>query len=95
MSGFDWEDDEDELGEEESTDMGEESPRVQSVANSAQPTHVHRNRSSGDNRSNAGKGQTRRVRLKPMPASMQAKWPDVVSLVMTLNSGKQIVFVKG
>ena len=98
-----WEDDEFFDGDEE-TDLGEETPVVQKPVVAAQASvapivtsspgsfvrPVHKQKPGGD----SGKGK-RTVRVRPMPPSMTQKWPDVVSCLLTLGSGKQVMFVKG
>ena len=68
--------------EEESTDMGDD------LTVSMQPQTTVRAATRGG-------GQTRRIRVKPMPSGMRQKWPNVVSCLLTLASGKQVMFVKG
>lgn len=41
-------------------------------------------------------GQPKRLlKVKPMPAGMRRKWPDVKSVLLTLDSGSQVIFVRG
>jgi hypothetical protein len=37
----------------------------------------------------------RQLKVKPMPTGMRAKWPDVKSVLLTLDSGSQVIFVRG
>lgn len=37
----------------------------------------------------------RRVRIKPMPASLVARWPKVTTMLITMNDGTQLLLVKG
>lgn len=36
----------------------------------------------------------RRLRIRPMPPSMQAKYPNTVSCILTQSDGRQIVLVR-
>ena len=37
---------------------------------------------------------SRRVRIKPIPKNLIEKWPDVVTCLITLSNGKQILMVR-
>jgi hypothetical protein len=97
MPKNDWEDDF--LDDEEYTDFGEEnSPEIpaQSAVLKFQPENPklpapdkHKTEIKAKNR------HSRRIRVKIMPVSMKSRWPDVVSCLLTLHSGKQVMFVKG
>lgn len=92
----DWEDDF--LDDEESTDFGEEnSPQIpaQSSVLKFQPEISKLNPDKRKLSENKKQKQPRRVRVKIMPVSMKSRWPDVVSCLLTLHSGKQVMFVKG
>lgn len=40
-------------------------------------------------------GQPKRAfKVKPMPAGMRRKWPDVKSVLLTLDTGSQVMFVR-
>jgi hypothetical protein len=81
---------------EEKTDLGEDEPT--SIPNQIPTYHIRPNGTSQsqrrheENKSQRPKG--RRVKVKPMPANMLQKWPDLTTVLFTLNSGKQILFVK-
>lgn len=101
--GNPWEEDffDDDYSGEESTDMGDEPPTP--VALKAlpenEPSRPYPARQVTVGRPNLqrqqnGKGR-RTVRVRPMPPGMSAKWPDISSCLITLNSGKQVLFVKG
>lgn len=92
----DWEDD-DMFDEEETTDMGDDLPKSTAVKSESRPdafpvTHS-RERARGKPEQQ-GKGK-RTVRVRPMSPGMIAKWPDIVSCLLTLQNGKQVMFVKG
>jgi hypothetical protein len=36
----------------------------------------------------------RRVRVKPMPASLTQRWPDVSTLLITMRDGTQVLLVR-
>jgi hypothetical protein len=38
--------------------------------------------------------KARRVRVKPMSAGMKLKWPEVATCLLTLDNGRQILFVR-
>jgi hypothetical protein len=40
------------------------------------------------------KSSIRRIRVKPMSAGMRVKWPEVASCLLTLDNGRQIMFVR-
>ena len=40
-------------------------------------------------------GRARRLKVKPMSATMRTRWPDVTSCLLTLTSGQQVIFVRG
>lgn len=53
---------------------------------------------SPNSQSSSSAAQTARkrsVRVKPMPASMAAKWPKISTVLLTMNDGQQILLVKG
>lgn len=39
-------------------------------------------------------GTKRAIKVKPMSATMRNKWPDVVSCILTMANGRQVVFVR-
>ncbi len=91
--GNQWEDDDDDyLGEEESTDMVD---LPVAVSKPSPSPIVERRRLNHQNNSPPVGKPKRSVRVRPMPAGMIQKWPDVVSCLLTLGSGKQVLFVKG
>ena len=96
-----WEDDDDmfsdDMFEEEKTDLGEE---VSSIPNQALTYQVsttapqsHRQNNGHQKQNHRPKG--RRVKVKPMPSVFLQKFPDLVSCLFTLSSGKQVLYVKG
>lgn len=96
-----WEDDDFFDGDEE-TDMGDEAfeesqnvKRSEPVLISSRETVSALNKTPQVNREDRPSVRKRKIRIKPMPSSMQNRWPDVVSCLLTLASGRQVMFVKG
>lgn len=100
-----WEDD-DFFDGDEDTDMGDEhitqavkpaeSKQVSSPIVETRVSRSERSETREPQRQHQGNNKSRRnVRVRPMPVSMQNKWPDVTSCLLTLASGKQVMFVKG
>lgn len=96
-----WEDDDFFDGDEE-TDMGDEAleesqnvKRSEPVLISSRETVSAPVKTTQVNREDRPLVRKRKIRIKPMPSSMQNRWPDVVSCLLTLASGRQVMFVKG
>jgi len=93
MMSEQWEDD-DFLDDEDDEDMEDEAPPP------PPPPAPSNHRPSGNrpkpgNTANAGNSKNpRRLRVKPMSPGMMGKWPDVTSCLLTLASGKQVMFVR-
>ncbi len=95
----DWDEDDELFSgmDEEETDMGEEAPATVQAPSpqSNQPKFmgVRSQQTPGTMQTKSKNG--RRVKVKPMPPAISSKWPDVVTMLLTTQSGKQVLFVKG
>ena len=58
------------------------------------PTLAARVETRPKRRSPPSPSSPRRMRVRPMPGSMRSRWPDVVSCILTLADGRQVVFVR-
>ncbi len=98
MSGWSADDDDDWSDEEETTDgMGDDEPAVPALAPATIRPRVQSNLTMGMGLNDGKprqKTEGRRVRVKPMPNGMRTKWPDLVSCLMTMANGKQVLLVK-
>ena len=92
----DWDEDDELFGDEEESDLGDEEPaKVQPIVEMKSSPYVTRTLPSISGRHEKPKNGARRVKVKPMPAGIKSKWPNVVSMLLTTDSGKQVLFVKG
>lgn len=104
MSGSGWENDDDFLDDGEGDDDYEDdaatavaapaaSTATASAPRPSTPAATQRPR-NGQTRFPNGQ-PARQVKVKPMPTGMRRKWPDVRSVILTLDSGNQVVFFRG
>lgn len=90
MPRQDWEDDDDLFS-------GLEDERAEIAPIAAAPTiiRVSPPAPSHPTKHAAPPKATKRVlRVKPMTAAMRLKWPDVSTCLLTLDTGRQIIFVR-
>jgi len=94
MMSEQWEDD-DFLDDEDDEDMEDEAPPPPPPPPAPSSHRPSGNRPKPGNTANAGNSKNpRRLRVKPMSPGMMGKWPDVTSCLLTLASGKQVMFVR-
>lgn len=89
-----WDEDEELFSDEEESDLGENTTPVPVSAQQKNIDNSSLKPILSNNIKNKNKGG-RRIKVKPMPASISQKWPDVVSMLLTTQTGKQVLFVKG
>jgi len=87
--GLQYGDDDDDLFDSSDED-DEESESELSAEPPAKPTPIAQARQSVMRREAGG----RRIRMRPMKPSMAEKHPDVVSILLTRNDGRQLLFVR-
>ena len=97
-----WDDDDDMFGEE--SDLGDEdsepeppitvfsppSPRPEPVVETAPLRRPFATKPAAS----LAPASARRLKVKPMSSGMRAKWPDVATCLLTLQSGRQVMFVR-